>query len=975
MVLRRCGLLVVFLSATPLLALDPTKRVTQYVLHSLAREDGLPQMSVQSIVQTRDGYVWLGTEEGVARYSGARIVSFGNWNTPEMAGNDAQTMFEDRDGTLWIGSHGHGITQFREGRFRRVAPQLANRYVWSIAQDAKGGMWIATDAGVSHLAGGRVERFTAKEGLANDMVYAVLAARDGSIWAGSRGGLSVIRDGSVHTYGAGDGLPGQSVRTLYEAPDGVLWIGTIGGGLARLVDGKITAVPGLPNPDVFAIRQDRDGNVWIGTGGGGLARLRDGRIDVLASDAGLPNDTVLALLEDAEGGLWVGTDGGGATRLKDSKFVTFARSDGLSHDVVMSVYEDAAGAMWLGTLGGGVNRLSAGTVRAYTVRDGLSNDQVFAVAGDRRGAIWIGTVDGLNRLEGDRFTVYRKKDGLASSAVSAIYEDRDGALWLGTPEGVTRLRDGRFTTFTPRDGLVESFVLAILQDRHGTMWLGTDGGLSRFDGRTFTTLGPKDGLADDLVMSLHEDDDGVLWVGTRKGLSRMANGRLVTLTRKDGLPDDLILATIDDHHGSLWVSCNDGVFRLSKKELAAFAAGRVRRVSAAQFGIADGLRTSECNGGVQPSAWQARNGTIWFPTVKGVALIDPAHIRTNRLPPRVVIESAVVDEHPIAAAGPLHLAAGTHRLEVQYAGLSYSAPERVRFRYRLQGFDRGWIDADTRRSAVYTNLSPGTYRFEVIAANNDGVWSAAPAALDVEQVPFFRQTALFVVLWVLGGAALAAYLFVSYMKRIRAEFAGKLAERARIARELHDTLAQQLVGAKLQLSLAAESLPADADGARKRIESGAGIIRDSLVEIRRVLAELRPPALAENGLPAALEDVAARAADIGELRPQVIVKGAPRPLDPPVENDLLRIGQEAIVNAVRHSHARRVDVELTYLPDRVQLRVSDDGIGAVEPNGPSDTERHYGIAGMRERAARINARLTINTAASKGTEVAVEVNG
>ena len=977
---RRCcvsAALALTLCANPLLALDPSKRVTQYMLDGLRREDGLPQSSVQSIVQTHDGYLWFGTEQGLARYNGARIVSFGNWNTPEIQGNDAQVLYEDRSGTLWVGSHGNGIAQWRDGRFRRLPARLSSGFVFAITQDARGGMWIGTDGGLNHLANGRIEAFTTKRGLGDDTVYAVVARRDGSVWAGTRGGLSEIRNDVLRTYTTRDGLPSNAIRSLYEDRSGTLWIGTRGGGVARLQNGKLTAIgasEGLPNLDIFGILEDRDGNVWIATGGGGLARLRNGRISVLTSGAGLGSDTVLSLLEDAEGSLWVGTEGGGVTRLKDSKFVTVTKADGLSHDIVLSVYEDAKGDIWLGTLGGGVNRISGETIRSYTTRDGLSSDMVFAVGGDRSGSIWIGTADGLNRLHAGHLTTYRAKDG-PSSPVSAIYEDRAGTVWFGTRRGgVSRFRDGRFTSLTKSDGLADNWVLAVLEDRRGDLWFGTAGGLSRFDGRTFTTFGPQNGLPDDLIMALHEDDDGVLWVATRKGLSRLAGRTFTTLTWKDGLFDDPF-ATLDDHHGSLWVSSNNGVYRLSKRELADFAAHRIAHVHSTPFGTADGLRSAECNGGVQPSAWRSGSGILWFPTVKGVAYIDPAHIRTNAVAPPPKIEQVIADERMVSMKGPLRLAAGTHRLEIQFAGLSFAAPERVHFRYRLEGFDSDWIDGGTRRTAIYTNLSPGSYRFAVLAANNDGLWSAAPATLDIEQAPFFHQTPAFVALCVLGVAALGALFFFSWTRRIRAEYAGKLAERARISLELHDTVAQELVSVHLLLDLAAGTLASDGAATRRYIERAAAVSQETLGEVRRVLANLRPSALDEKPLPAALESFVNQAAEGFSPRPHVVVHGTPRPLPPEIENDLLRIAQEAITNALHHANASRVEVELLYEAERVRLRVVDDGVGSGEHDLQALASERYGVRGMRERAARMKAQFRITSKSSEGTEVSVHIDG
>lgn len=970
---------VAFFAAIPAFSLDSAKRVTQYMHVSLQREDGLPQSSVQSIVQTRDGYLWFATQQGLARYNGERLTAFGNWNTPEIAGSDIQTLFEDRGGTLWIGSHGGGVTQYRDGRFSRAPFALSNRVVWSIAEDAGGALWIGTEGGLHRIRNGRVTLYTKKHGLPDDVVYAVLPARDGSVWIGTRKGLARIRGEAITTYTTRDGLPNDSVKTLYQDRAAVIWIGTRGGGAARLQNGTITPIgtrEGLPNLDIFAIAEDRDNNIWIGTGGGGLVRLTGGRISVVTKREGaLANDTVLALLEDREGNLWVGTDGGGVTRLKDPRFVSFSTADGLSSDVVMSTYVDHAGTVWIGSLGGGVNRIASGSVRRYSTSEGLSDDMVFAVAGDRRGAVWVGTQSGLNRIEGDRVTVFSKRSGLPSAAVSAIFEDRAGDLWFGTPDGLSRLRNGRFTNYDTSNGLSANFVLAVTEDRHGTLWVGTAGGLCRFDGQAFTSvLSSRNGLPDDLVMGLHEDQDGVLWIATRKGLARLADGRLTTFTRKEGLVDDLILATVDDRLGWLWISSNNGVSRIAKRELADLAAGRTKHLHPMSFGTADGLPSSECNGGVQPSLWRADDGAIWFPTIKGVAMIDPARIRVNRVPPRIAVEQIVVDDRIVPMNEKIRLAAGTHRLEINYAGLSFAAPERVRFRYALDGFDVNWVDAGSRRTAIYTGLRHGTYRFRVLAANEDGIWSTAAAGLTIEQAPFFYQTYTFAAICGVALIGLIGILLKLWAGRMRSEFAAALSERRRIAREFHDTVAQELVGVGLQLNLAVTSLDEDSKSTRRHIARATALTQESLQHIRRVLADLRTPAIEGEHIAAALEKFSAQLAEDWPIKPRVIVQGKPRRFEPAVENELVRIGQEAITNAVRHANAQKIDVELTFRGRKLTLRVLDDGVGSGKHDLEALARERYGVAGMRERAARIGAIFKMKSHLGEGTEVIVQFN-
>ena len=963
------------LASSPAVALSSSVLVTQYLRDRLQREDGLPQSSVQSIVQTPDGYLWFATQQGLGRYDGKQITTFANWNTPAIRGTDIATLFVDPAGTLWIGLHNHGVTRYRVGHFETVSSVPADAQVWSIAADHKGGVWIGTSGGLYVLRGPDTRVYTAADGLASNIVRAVQLSRDGTVWAGTDRGLNHLSETRIDTFTVRDGLPSNTVRSLFEDSTGTLWVGMLERGVARRVAGRFEALPGLTSPDVFAVAEDRDHNVWIGTAGAGLVRFTNDRLTTLRAREGLANDTVLSIFEDAEGSLWVGCEGGGVTRLKDAKFTTIGASDGLSDDVVSSVYEDARGAIWMATLGSGVNRLQGGRLRTFNTRSGLSNDQVFAVGGDRSGAVWVGTYAGLNRIVGDRITRFGERHGLPAASVGAIYQARDGEMWFGTPRGIARHRNGRFTEVLHADGLPDEFVLCISQDRRGRMLIGTGSGLVRFDGHEFTRLTQRDGLADNTVLEVHEDAqaDDVLWVATRQGLSRVAPGNITSFTRANGLVDDLIVGTLEDARGNLWIATNGGLQVVAKSQLHEVADGRRTRLDLISYGVADGLRSTEFNGGLQPSQWHARDGTLWFATVKGAVSIHPERIVSNPRPPPTLIQQIVADGRSFELTDTVALPAGTRRVEVSFAGLSFVAPDAVRYRYRLQGFDRGWMEAGSERRVSFTNLAPGRYRFQVISANNDGVWSPKPASVWLEQRAFFYQTGGFYAACVLAALALA-WAWLHWRQRIaRAQMRMVLAERSRIARELHDTVAQGLVAVRLQLESAARSAVNDGI-VSEHLQRAQQLTANSAEDVRAALVELHAQDADPERLDTALQRFVSNVFDGLATVAHISVSGRARELTPGVHSELLRIGQEAMMNALRHARAARIDVELRFERRHVVLRVHDDGIGtgAELSNSAQPT---YGMAGMRARAARIHAQLTVSSSTGQGTEVLVRVPG
>ncbi len=754
--------------ATPAAALDPARAITQYMHDVWQVKDGLPQHTITAIAQTPDGYLWLGTREGLVRFDGVRFTVFDTQTTPALGHNFVLCLLPDRQGRLWIGTAGGGLARMERGQFTRFTTSdgLPHDVISSLFEDRGGLLWIGTDGG--GLAKYDGQRFVPEPSRAALGSHVRAIVEDGGgLWVGTNAGLARLRqDGTLVSFDQEQGLSRNSVRTLVRDREGVLWIGT-DLGLNRYQDDRLTSFTtrdGLSNDVIVSLAEDRDGNLWVGTDGGGLNRYRDGVFSEFTTRDGLSNNSVLALHEDREGSVWIGTNLGGLNRLKDGRFWPFTTREGLASDYVRAIYEDSQGALWFGTEGGGVTRVHDGRTESFTTRTGLSNDTVFAILGDRAGSLWFGTDSGLTRLKDGRFEIFTATMGMSNDSVLALHEDREGSLWIGTyAGGLNRYKDGRFTAFTTKHGLSNDTVNVIHEDREGVLWIGTrGGGLNRFQDGRFTVYTTKDGLSDNLVFALHEDRAGSLWIGTYGGgLTRLKNGRFASVTRKHGLFDDVIHRIIDDGSGQFWMTSNKGVFRVSKKELDEVADGVRPHLVPTVYGTVDGMRSAECNGGASAGT-MTRGGRIWFPTVEGAIAIDPVRLRTNRLPPPVVIEDVLVDGTPLPGLDAFRLPSGAQTLEVHFTALSLMAPEAMRFRYRLEGLEDDWVRAETRRTAYYSKLPPGNYRFHVVASNNDGVWNEQGATLSFSVAPQLYET-----VWFRGIVALSLLLLGPVFYRVR----------------------------------------------------------------------------------------------------------------------------------------------------------------------------------------------------------------
>ena len=727
--------------------LGPAKRISQYVHNSWGEAAGLPLNGVVALAQTPDGFLWLGTEVGLVRFDGIRSQVFDRINTPAFRSSEISALLSDSRGNLWVGTRGGGLTERRpDGSFITFkAPDLPNDTVLSLAEEPGGAIWAGTDGGgIAVIAEGRVRRtLSSADGLPDNAVFSITPASHGVIWVGTHSGVARFAGGRFQPF---EEMHGAYVRCVWQDRSGVLWIGTNSQGLFRLSEGRLTrhtSRDGVLDNSIRGLYEDASGSVWIATGGG-LNRYSHGAFESYTRADGLSNDNVWTLLGDREGNLWAGTVGGGLDHFREGPFVAYSMSEGLSEDTVLAVYQDSRGAIWAGTAKGGLNRIENNSIEVFTEKEGLPAGIVFSISEDRDGALWAATRHGVARMRNGRFHQFSTREGLPADVVQVLYRDRSGSMWMGTRGGLTHYDGARFRTFTAADGLSNSSVLSIYEGGRGDLWIGTSGGLNRFDGNNFTRYRTQEGLANDVVREVVGDADGTLWLGTNGGgLVRFRNGSFKSFTSADGLPDDTIFRILSDDAGNLWMTSNRGVFRISRSQLADFEAGKLPKIEARLFGVADGMKSRECNGGFQPAGWKSRDGRLWFPTVRGVVSVQPSSIQANATPPPVYIEGVEADSRVVPMGMRVTVPPGKGKLEFRFVAISYSEPDRVRYRYRLEGFDSDWTDGGTRRAANYTNVFPGRYRFHVQACDRDGVWNETGAAIDIELQPHFYQTKSF----------------------------------------------------------------------------------------------------------------------------------------------------------------------------------------------------------------------------------------
>ncbi len=948
--------------------------LSQYYSRNWQADAGLPNNTVQAIVQTRDGYLWVGTQYGLARFDGTHFTVFRRSNVPEMRNANIIGLRVASDGTLWIATGSGGVLRLRDGKFVHFGKEngLPHDFMLGpILETPDGAVWVGSMGGLSRIKDDQIKNFDQKSGLCNNAVRDLCRDRAGNLWIGTGGGLDYMSsDGVIHPAPIANGMKGADVRAICCDAEGVIWVGA-GNELHRIKDGRYTTFPqgaGLPYNIIRRLCVDQEGKLWVGTYGG-LSRFLDGEfIPQLGAD-GLPFDLVTAVFEDREGNLWVGSRDG-LTQCRAPRFMTYTAHQGVPNNNVMSVLEDHAGTIWIATWGGGVSALRNGVFAMFTNRARVPA-LALALHEDRSGNLWAGTdySGGLFRLNDESVQHFSPVQGLPGRAIRVVYEDSHSNLWVGTSHGLYLGKEGRFASCTADPALQSAIIRDVHEDRKGNLWIATEQGLWRFGSDKPEKFTKQNGLSENAVISLHEDGAGELWIGTAGGgLNWLHDGSFVAFTTANGLFSDTVCEVLEDDQGSLWMSCPRGVFRVKRSELESCARDRTRRLESFAYGKVDGMASELCNGVAKPGAWKSKDGRLWFATSKGVSVIDPnepAH--EDRSPPEVVIERVVAGKQSFPAQEtltlktPLEIPPGNGELEFDYTALCFRAPEKNRFRYKLEGLNSDWVEAGASRVAWYHNLSPGTYRFRVTARNNNGVWNESGAVAEIKILPHLWQTS-----WFHASTALAAGLVIFGLHRFHVAHVREIDRfRLRLAADLHDDIGSNLSTISLLSRRAQKS--AAGNGAGEDLAAIHRISRQTGNAIREIVWLINPEYDTMQDLVIRMKD----AADSILAGVDCKFEGPPAALSHKLtlqfRQNIFLLYKETLTNIARHAQASRVDIVVAQHDHTCQVTVHDNGIGF----DPRASYSGNGLKNLRLRASRLKGELRIDSEAGRGTTISL----
>lgn len=970
-------------------------------------DEGLPNNRVQAIAQTSDGFLWVGTLEGLARFDGMEFKTYNSANTPQLQNNSITALCADTDGALWIGTDGGGLVLLEQQKFSLFTRQdgLAGDNISAIARSRDGSIWIATTQGLSCRRGGTFQNYTTQQGLLSDTVTALCEDSEGFLWVATAKGLNrlrggvmaafttttiqaeartrhwTVRPGTMDAFTATQGLANDPVHSLYQDKTHRLWIGS-DYGLMWYDTGNFYAyntLYGLSDNFISTIFEDSRNNLWVGTYSG-LNRFIDGRFHTELNDHGMPYDRVNAILEDAGGNIWVGSREG-LVRLTPKPFSVETRSQGLSHNHITSVLQDHLGSLWVGTWGGGLDQITEDKVRVYGTTNQLSSDIILALEESRDGGIWAGAGNsgGLFHIKNQRVTHYTAKDGLIDASIIALHEDRKTNLWIGTDRGLCRLNNGVFLT---ESGASNRPVRAICEDAAGQLWFGGDAGLMHWRNGAVENLSTAGDFPAETVCALYATPGGNLWAGTLNGgllLWRQHSWKQFGV--QNGLFSNEILGMAEDH-GWLWLTSTKGIFRVRRHDLEVLNPARKGVVPCIVYGKADGLESIVCGGLAAPTVWKTTDDRLCFATTLGLAVINAREAGPALPPPPVYIKGMDVDRKALPNWGNRLLTVPPNHgeLDIRYAALDLRAAEKCRYKYRLDSVDSDWVDAGTQRTAHYNNVGPGAFRFHVLACNKDGVWNEKEAALDMELKPHFwqrwwcRALALAALLGLAGGIARSVTQRKMERKLELLERRHAIErERGRIAKDIHDDLGSSLTRIML-LGQRAKSDLAERKEVGVHLNKIINFSRNTIQAMDEIVWAVNPRNDSLDGLVNYLVEYADQFFQDTSIRCRLQMPAASQlALPTEVRHDLFLAIKEALNNVLKHSMASEVRVEVFHSGSTVNIVIDDNGRG-FDPARAQNGHGGNGLQNMRRRLDALGGRMEIVTAPGHGTKLQFTVN-
>jgi signal transduction histidine kinase/ligand-binding sensor domain-containing protein len=956
----------------------PDKVLSSYLARQWNDENGLPTRGIDVLLQSHDGYLWIGSRQGLYRFDGVRFVPFDRTRFPALRSSHIKALFEDSQHNLWIGTSGGGVSILKGDSLRTLTSRqgLGSDFVRAIVEDSSGIIWVGTDGeGITAVRADTLVTYGRGNSILDGRVTSLCVDRKHTLWIGTYAGLFSFNGNLFTRLGREEGLPCDTVISLFNRDDG-LWIGTYGGGLARFRDGKFDTYgreEGLPGTIVTSIASDRNGTLWFTVLRGGICHMKCGRIEHRVFGDPKQGEFSVAVTCDRERNIWLGLLNGGLVRLRKPLFSWFPFDATRASVMVNSVTEDCNGTIWAGTSDG------VKTLRGNKFVDpppgGIPRVLTMAVLGDKNGFVWAGSWNtGLFRLKGGNS---EKVQLPGASTVWALCADSDGTVWAGTTSGLYRISGRTIKRFThDQSGLSHDDVRAIARGSDGSLWVGTSYGLNKMEKDTvlvFTTKNSR--LPNDVIIALHIDRDGTLWVGTEEGIARVSDDSVTAFTMQEGLPEGAAGQIIGDGRGYLWIVSDRGLYRVSKSDLDQVATGKLRRVHVNMFDREDGVLHTNLSGTVQPAAMRSHDGLLWFSAQEGVAMVNAGTMREKMARPHVVIESVTVDGTPLPLGSSLEVEHDFGQFEISYTAPSFVNPDRIVFRYMLEGLDKGWVEAGRRRTAYYTKASPGSYVFRVVAGDEDQTWTDTEASFRFTVLPPIWMTWWFLTIAVMGFLSVGPLIYfrrVRQLKRAHAmqqEVSGRLimsqeAERKRIAAELHDGLGQSLVVIKNRAVLGRQT-GEDAQLVREQLDEIANTAAAMLDDVRRIAHNLRPVHLERFGMTDSIRSMIEAASSGPSISFTAEIDNVDGVLTKEDEIHVFRVVQEAISNILKHSSATTAVIEIRRTMTGMNVIVRDNGRGFA----PEHVKGGLGLSDIEERVKLLGGILSINSALGRGTTV------